>query len=32
MAATIVALVEDLFFLAKIRETAKAVGVNGGYG
>ena len=26
MAATIVALVEDLFFLAKIRETAKAVG------
>jgi CheY-like chemotaxis protein len=28
MAATIVALVEDLFFLAKIRETAKAVGVT----
>ncbi len=27
MAATIVALVEDLFFLAKIRETAKALGV-----
>ena len=28
MAATLVALVEDLFFLAKIRETAKAVGVT----
>ena len=28
MAATIVTLVEDLFFLAKIRETAKAVGVT----
>ncbi|MGD1100430.1 MAG: response regulator [Terriglobia bacterium] len=28
MAATIVAMVEDLFFLAKIRETAKAVGVT----
>jgi CheY-like chemotaxis protein len=28
MAATIVALVEDLFFLAKIQETAKAVGVR----
>lgn len=28
MAATIVALVEDLFFLAKIRETAKAIGVT----
>ena len=28
MAGTIVALVEDLFFLAKIRETAKAVGVT----
>jgi CheY-like chemotaxis protein len=28
IAATIVALVEDLFFLAKIRETAKAVGVT----
>lgn len=28
MAATIVACVEDLFFLAKIRETAKAVGVT----
>jgi CheY-like chemotaxis protein len=28
MAATILALVEDLFFLAKIRETAKAVGVT----
>ena len=28
MAATIVALVDDLFFLAKIRETAKAVGVT----
>lgn len=28
MASTIVALVEDLFFLAKIRETAKAVGVK----
>ena len=28
MAATIVALVEDLFFLAKIQETAKAVGVK----
>jgi CheY-like chemotaxis protein len=27
VAATIVALVDDLFFLAKIRETAKAVGV-----
>jgi len=28
MAATVVALVEDLFFLAKIRETAKAIGVT----
>ena len=28
MAATIIALVDDLFFLAKIRETAKAVGVT----
>lgn len=28
MAVTIVACVEDLFFLAKIRETAKAVGVT----
>ncbi len=28
MAETIVALVDDLFFLAKIRETAKAVGVT----
>lgn len=28
MAATLVALVDDLFFLAKIRETAKAVGVT----
>lgn len=28
MASTVVALVEDLFFLAKIRETAKAVGVT----
>jgi len=28
MAATIVAWVEDLFFLAKIRETARAVGVT----
>lgn len=28
MPATIVALVEDLFFLAKIQETAKAVGVR----
>jgi DNA-binding NarL/FixJ family response regulator len=27
MASTIVALVEDLFFLAKIRETAKALGI-----
>ena len=27
MAATVVALVEDLFFVAKIRETAKAIGV-----
>jgi DNA-binding NarL/FixJ family response regulator len=27
LATTIVALVDDLFFLAKIRETAKAVGV-----
>jgi DNA-binding NarL/FixJ family response regulator len=28
MASTIVALVDDLFFLAKIRETAKAIGVT----
>ena len=28
MAATIVALVDDLFFLAKIQETAKAIGVK----
>lgn len=28
MAATIVTLVEDLFFLSKIQGTAKAVGVN----
>jgi CheY-like chemotaxis protein len=28
VAATVVALVEDLFFLAKIRETAKAIGVT----
>jgi CheY-like chemotaxis protein len=28
MASTIVALVEDLFFLAKIRETAKALGIT----
>ena len=28
MTSTIVALVEDLFFLAKIRETAKAVGTT----
>ena len=28
MAATIVTLVDDLFFLAKIRETAKAIGVT----
>ena len=28
MAATVVALVEDLLFLSKIRETAKAVGVT----
>ena len=28
LAATIVALVDDLFFLAKIQETAKAVGVT----
>jgi CheY-like chemotaxis protein len=28
MAATIVAWVEDLFFLAKIRETAKALGIT----
>lgn len=28
MAATIVALVEDLFFLTKIRETAKALGLT----
>jgi DNA-binding NarL/FixJ family response regulator len=28
MAAAIVTLVDDLFFLAKIRETAKAVGVT----
>ena len=28
MAATIVALVDDLFFLSKIRETAKVVGVT----
>lgn len=28
MAGTIVTLVEDLFFLAKIQETAKAVGVK----
>jgi CheY-like chemotaxis protein len=28
MAASIVAWVEDLFFLAKIRETAKAVGIT----
>ncbi|MGA2985967.1 MAG: response regulator [Terriglobia bacterium] len=28
MAATVVALVQDLFFLAKIQETAKAVGVR----
>jgi DNA-binding NarL/FixJ family response regulator len=27
MASTIVALVEDLFFLAKIRETAKTLGI-----
>ncbi len=28
MATTIVVLVEDLFFLAKIRETAKALGIT----
>jgi len=28
VAATVVALVDDLFFLAKIRETAKVIGVN----
>lgn len=28
MAATVVALVDDLFFLAKIRETAKVIGVK----
>ena len=28
MAASVVALVDDLFFLVKIRETAKAVGVT----
>ena len=28
MASTVVALVEDLFFLAKIQETAKAVGIT----
>ncbi|MGO8790395.1 MAG: two-component system response regulator [Terriglobia bacterium] len=28
MASTVVALVDDLFFLAKIRETAKALGVT----
>src|SRR5271157_3533241 len=28
MAATVVALVEDLFFLAKIQETAKALGAT----
>ena len=28
MAAIVVALVEDIFFLAKIRETAKAIGVT----
>jgi DNA-binding NarL/FixJ family response regulator len=28
LAATIVTLVDDLFFLAKIRETAKAIGVT----
>jgi len=28
MASTIVALMEDLFFLAKIRETAKALGIT----
>ncbi len=28
MASTVVALVEDLFFLAKIQETAKALGIK----